>query len=106
MTTGRPATHVICVKQTADPSTAGMPAISRVENGQSARHVGTARCGERRTSAHAARDAFPLMRVLLLSRYARLGPSSRIRCYQYVEYLRTQGVDVPGAPFLDDDHVR
>jgi glycosyltransferase involved in cell wall biosynthesis len=45
------------------------------------------------------------MRVLLLSRYARLGPSSRIRCYQYVDYLRTQSVKVTTAPFLSDDYV-
>ncbi len=46
------------------------------------------------------------MRVLLLSRYARLGPSSRIRCYQYVDYLRAHSVDVTSAPFLDNDYVK
>ena len=46
------------------------------------------------------------MRVLLLSRYARRGPSSRIRCYQYIEHLRAHSVDVTSAPFLDDDYVK
>jgi len=46
------------------------------------------------------------MRVLLLSRYARLGPSSRIRCYQYIDYLRMHSVEVTSAPFLDDDYIK
>lgn len=45
------------------------------------------------------------MRVLLLSRYARLGPSSRIRCYQYLDYLHAHSVDVTCAPLLGDDYV-
>jgi glycosyltransferase involved in cell wall biosynthesis len=45
------------------------------------------------------------MRVLLLSRYARLGPSSRIRCYQYLDYLRAHSVEVTAAPFLNNDYV-
>jgi glycosyltransferase involved in cell wall biosynthesis len=44
--------------------------------------------------------------VLLLSRYARLGPSSRIRCYQYIDYLRAHSVDVTSAPLLDNDYVK
>jgi glycosyltransferase involved in cell wall biosynthesis len=46
------------------------------------------------------------MRVLLLTRYARAGASSRIRCYQYLDYLRREGVDVTVAPFLDEDYLR
>ena len=46
------------------------------------------------------------MRVLLLSRYARLGPSSRIRCYQYIDYLGAHSVDVTSAPFLDNDYIK
>jgi glycosyltransferase involved in cell wall biosynthesis len=46
------------------------------------------------------------MRVLLLSRYARLGPSSRVRCYQYLDYLRTHSIEVTSAPFLNNDYVR
>jgi glycosyltransferase involved in cell wall biosynthesis len=46
------------------------------------------------------------VRVLLLSRYASLGPSSRIRCYQYLDYLRAHSIEVTSAPFLDNDYVR
>ncbi len=46
------------------------------------------------------------MRVLLLTRYTRAGASSRIRCYQYLEYLRREGIDVTVAPFLDEDYLR
>ncbi len=45
------------------------------------------------------------MKVLLLSRYGRLGSSSRIRSYQYVPYLRTQGIDITVAPLFCDDYV-
>jgi glycosyltransferase involved in cell wall biosynthesis len=46
------------------------------------------------------------MRVLLLARYAHLGPSSRIRCFQYVDYLRAHAVEVTSAPFLDNNYVK
>ena len=46
------------------------------------------------------------MKVLLLSRYSRLGASSRIRSYQYLPYLSAAGIDVDAAPFLDDDFLR
>jgi glycosyltransferase involved in cell wall biosynthesis len=46
------------------------------------------------------------MKVLLLSRYARLGPSSRVRCYQYLDFLRAHSVEVTCAPFLANDYVR
>ena len=45
------------------------------------------------------------LRVLMLSRYGNLGPGSRIRMYQYLPYLRSQGVEVTVAPLLDDDYV-
>ncbi len=45
------------------------------------------------------------MRVLLLSRYGRLGASSRLRSYQYLSYLESRGVEVTVAPFLGDDYV-
>jgi|LGVF01.1.fsa_nt_gb glycosyltransferase involved in cell wall biosynthesis len=46
------------------------------------------------------------MKVLLLSRYGRLGASSRVRCYQYIPYLKAQGVDVIVAPLLGDKYLR
>jgi glycosyltransferase involved in cell wall biosynthesis len=45
-------------------------------------------------------------KVLFLSRYARLGSSSRLRLYQYLPYLRDAGVDVTLAPLFGDDYVR
>lgn len=46
------------------------------------------------------------MRVLLLSRYARLGASSRLRSFQYLPYLEQAGFAVTVAPLFDDDYVR
>ena len=45
------------------------------------------------------------MKVLLLSRYGRLGASSRVRCYQYLRALREWGIDVTPAPLLGDEYV-
>lgn len=42
------------------------------------------------------------MRVLLLTRYGRLGASSRLRAYQYLPYLESQGFHVTQAPLLGD----
>jgi glycosyltransferase involved in cell wall biosynthesis len=42
------------------------------------------------------------MRVLLLSRYGRLGASSRVRSYQYQPRLRAAGIEVTAAPLFDD----
>lgn len=46
------------------------------------------------------------MKVLLLSRYGPLGASSRIRSYQYLPYLKSQGIDVTVAPLLNDEYVK
>lgn len=46
------------------------------------------------------------MRVLLLSRYDRLGASSRLRSFQYLPYLEQAGFEVTIAPLFDDDYVR
>jgi glycosyltransferase involved in cell wall biosynthesis len=46
------------------------------------------------------------MQVLLLTRYERLGSSSRVRFYQYIPYLTAQGIDIAPAPFFNDDYVR
>jgi glycosyltransferase involved in cell wall biosynthesis len=45
------------------------------------------------------------MRILLLTRYERLGSSSRVRFYQYIPYLKAQGVEVISAPFFSDEYV-
>jgi glycosyltransferase involved in cell wall biosynthesis len=46
------------------------------------------------------------MRVLLLSKYGRLGASSRVRSHQYLPYLEANGFEVTVAPLLGDDYVR
>ena len=46
------------------------------------------------------------MRCLLLSRYSRLGASSRVRTYQYLTYLEDHGVHVTVAPLVGDDYVQ
>ena len=46
------------------------------------------------------------MRVLALTRYSPLGPSSRIRFYQYVPFLNSNGMEVLVAPLLGNDYVR
>jgi glycosyltransferase involved in cell wall biosynthesis len=46
------------------------------------------------------------MRVLALTRYTSLGPSSRVRFYQYIPYLNSSGVEIQVAPMLGDDYVR
>ena len=45
------------------------------------------------------------MKVLLLSRYGRLGSSSRIRSYQYIPQLRKQGIEVTAIPLFSDDYI-
>jgi glycosyltransferase involved in cell wall biosynthesis len=47
-----------------------------------------------------------LMRILLLSRYMRMGASSRVRFYQYLPFLESQGVQVQVAPLLGDDYIQ
>lgn len=46
------------------------------------------------------------MRILALTRYERLGSSSRVRFYQYFPYLKAQGVEILSKPFFSDDYVR
>jgi glycosyltransferase involved in cell wall biosynthesis len=45
------------------------------------------------------------MRVLALTRYGPLAPSSRVRFYQYVPYLKQHGVEFQMAPLLPNDYV-
>ncbi|MFN8380555.1 MAG: glycosyltransferase family 4 protein [Anaerolineales bacterium] len=46
------------------------------------------------------------MRILVLTRYERLGSSSRVRFYQYIPFLQKSGLDITVAPLLKDDYVR
>jgi glycosyltransferase involved in cell wall biosynthesis len=46
------------------------------------------------------------MRILVLTRYERLGSSSRVRFYQYIPYLQTHGVEVIVSPFFTDVYVK
>lgn len=45
------------------------------------------------------------MKLLMLSRYARLGASSRLRMMQFMPYLAASGVEVEVAPFFDDAYL-
>ena len=46
------------------------------------------------------------MKVLLLSKYADMGPSSRVRSYQYIPYLKREGIDVTVAPLFSNRYVK
>jgi len=45
------------------------------------------------------------VKVLLLTRYGRRGASSRLRAYQYLPYLESQGIQITTAPLLTDDYL-
>lgn len=45
------------------------------------------------------------MRILALTRYERLGSSSRVRFYQYFPYLSSRGMEIVEAPFFDNEYV-
>ena len=45
------------------------------------------------------------MRILALPRYSALGPSSRVRFYQYFPYLASRGMEIQVAPLLEDDYI-
>jgi hypothetical protein len=46
------------------------------------------------------------MKVLALTRYGRLGASSRVRFFQYLPMLKDAGVDVAVRPLFSDAYVR
>lgn len=46
------------------------------------------------------------MHILALTRYERLGSSSRVRFYQYFPYLKAHDVEILSRPFFSDDYVR
>jgi len=47
-----------------------------------------------------------MMRVLALTRYERLGASSRIRFLQFLPMFAAQGITVEVSPLFSDDYVR
>ena len=46
-----------------------------------------------------------VLRILLLSRYMQNGASSRVRFYQYLPYLRSQGIEITVAPLLGNGYI-
>jgi glycosyltransferase involved in cell wall biosynthesis len=46
------------------------------------------------------------IRILALTRYGRLGASSRLRTYQYLPFLKKQEIDVEVIPLLDDEYIK
>ena len=46
------------------------------------------------------------MRVLLLTRYGRLGASSRVRSLQFLPYLEAHGIKCTVSPLLGDGYVQ
>lgn len=45
------------------------------------------------------------MRLLLLSRYGRLGASSRVRSFQYLPFLESKGWQVDVSPLFSDNYL-
>jgi len=45
------------------------------------------------------------LKVLALTRYTRLGASSRMRIYQYVPALQAMGIEVEVSPLLGDNYL-
>lgn len=46
------------------------------------------------------------MKVLLFSRYEDMGASSRVRCLQYLPFLKEQGFEVTVVPLLSNHYLR
>ena len=46
------------------------------------------------------------MKVLLLSRYTKLGASSRLRSYQYLPFLEKHGIEVTVEPLFDTNYLQ
>lgn len=51
-------------------------------------------------------EAHVVMRVLLLSRYDRLGASSRVRLFQYLPFLESKGWQVEVNSLFSDDYLQ
>lgn len=52
-----------------------------------------------------AKTRVPPIKALALSRYGRLGASSRLRTLQYVPVLREAGIDVDVTPFFENQYL-
>jgi glycosyltransferase involved in cell wall biosynthesis len=65
-------------------------------------------CEETDDCLASTRKAFcaPNIKCLVLSRYGRLGASSRVRFYQYLPYLEARGIGTKVAPLLGDEYVQ
>jgi len=50
-------------------------------------------------------DAGPIVRVLALTRYTRLGASSRMRSLQYLPFFESAGIHVEVSPLFGDDYL-
>jgi glycosyltransferase involved in cell wall biosynthesis len=46
------------------------------------------------------------MKILLLSRYSRLGASSRLRSYQYLPWLKKHGIHIDVSYLFNDQYLR
>ncbi len=46
------------------------------------------------------------MKVLLLTQYGTMGSSSRVRCYQYLDYLESRGWQFVVEPLFGDDYIQ
>ncbi len=45
------------------------------------------------------------MRVLFFTKYTRKGASSRLRTYQYIDFLEANGIQCYLSPFFDDEYL-
>lgn len=45
------------------------------------------------------------MKVLYLTKYSRMGASSRLRSYQYFPFLNENGIEVTVSPLFNDDYL-
>jgi len=46
------------------------------------------------------------MKVLYLTKYSRLGASSRLRSFQYFPFLKENGIDVAFSPLFNDEYLK
>jgi glycosyltransferase involved in cell wall biosynthesis len=60
-----------------------------------------------KSPAAASREPWKLQRKgLLLTQYGRLGSSSRVRCYQYLDYLESRGWQFVIEPLFGNDYIQ
>lgn len=45
------------------------------------------------------------MKLLVLSKYSKMGASSRLRMFQYFPYLKEQGIEITSKPLFDDQYL-